>query len=395
MRLAIIVISLLLLILIIVLTAGSKNLTLQSEHTSQEKVIVWLKSANRVNEPIPILQNYIQLGQTKIALEKKSLFYSNGNNYLGTIEKTGDRKNLILTIRWYDPNGSQIGQFIDPIKFDDPFPFYQIDSYSDNLVSVDIYNHVRIVDPSGELVKDFKIIEDYRYHSENMIEVLLQDQTLYVGITEILPQMENHSQYKSYIRVINLNGDVLLHHKMPGWQIRKIQNAKDGKYIAVSGYRKDIQNQSFKFLSRIIDRGGDIIYELPFRFRNAVFNDLNSQVLLMDKSSAKLIDLPTRRVTAELGARDTGNLFLTGIFLDESGKIVIEEGKISKTPSEGKTPWNYTDLKIRIFSKDGEEGNDLLLEGKTLYKPALWFNHESNSLFVGHSQGWQIYDVNF
>lgn len=395
MRVAMIIIALLTIVLIFILSAGQNIYTLQSENSEHQNIITWMKNAKISDEPIPVNSQIIRLKKNTISLEAVSHFYFPETEFWGTTQRTGDPDNPELRVRWYDKDGIEIGAFKEKLIYDLPQPVYRVDPRTKNLISIDFLNHVHIISPEGEILSNFKIRPEYQYHSENIISVELADNLLFSALTEITPNRDGPAKYNSYIRMINLEGETEMAYDLADWQVRSAKASKSGQYFVVSFYQKNTQDQTFEFQTLIIDRDGTVINRIPVRFRQAYFSENDNRLLLMDKDTCYLLDITSEIPVSTFGVKEIGNLFLSAAFLGSSEMLAVQEGKlISGTPGTP-TPWAYTNLHIRTFDQKGIEFNDRQLEDIKIYKPAFWYNDESQTLFIGHSTGWQIYHVNF
>jgi hypothetical protein len=156
---------------------------------------------------------------------------------------------------------------------------------------------------------------------------------------------------------------------------------------------EDDAKSNVQFNTLILNDNGEIIYQLPFGFQQAVFDETDASLLLIDKNKCYLYDIFKKKQIGVYSTMRDGNLFLASTFLSPSHLVAIQEG----TPGQGipgsKTPWKYDNIYIRTIDKSGEELPPMLVENVTLYKPSLYYNKENQSLFIGHSTGWKLYKV--
>ena len=127
MRVIIITVFLLTIILIYILSAGSKILILQTENKNHKDVITWLNSKNSETAPLPVRRTDVLLTKKTISLESLSYFHTGTDEYIGTLDISGDKRKPELQVNWYNLEGDQIGIFREPWHYDFPYPVYRID----------------------------------------------------------------------------------------------------------------------------------------------------------------------------------------------------------------------------------------------------------------------------
>ena len=93
--------------------------------------------------------------------------------------------------------------------------------------------------------------------------------------------------------------------------------------------------------------------------------------------------------------KNKDNLFIAAAFLPPSDMVALEEGRPGSRPPKSDIPWIYDNIYIKTLDGKGAELDELPLNDITLYKPALKYNKDSQTLFIGHSNGWQLYRINF
>jgi len=395
MRVAIIVIALLTIFFIIILSAGQNIYTLQSEKTEFENVITWMKNLKKANQPIPVYTDKIRFTTNTISLGTVSYFYSASSTFWGSVQRSGDADNPVLQVQWYDNDGVEVGIFSDKLTYDLPQPVYHVDPLTQRLISVDFLNRVRIISPEGKVLNGFNIRDEYQYHSENIFSAELVDNSLFTAATEISPRANDAPGYNSYIRIVDLEGETEMSYDLTGWQVRAAKASESGHFFAVSFYRRNTADQTFDFQTLILNRDGVVLNRLPFRFRQAFFSDNTKRILLLDKDSGYLLDISSEEPVSKFKVKDVENLFMSATFLGSSGMLAVEEGKLIAALPGSPTPWAYTNVHIRTFDQKGIELDDRLLEKVKIYTSAIWYNDQSETLFIGHSNGWQLYRVNY
>jgi hypothetical protein len=178
------------------------------------------------------------------------------------------------------------------------------------------------------------------------------------------------------------------------WQLQALATSDDGNHIAMSLYNwKDEANPKLEIETIILNDKGDIIYQIPVGFQQAIFNEANDFLLLINKNKSYLYNIKMKKQIGVYSTIKDENLFLNATFLPPSHTVALQEG----TPGQGipgsKIPWKYDNIYIRTIDKDGEELPPFLVENVTLYKPSLNYNKENQTLFIGHSTGWKLYKV--
>jgi hypothetical protein len=394
MKVFLTVIAFLMVSLTYILLGGSILYTLQSENSDFNDIIKWIHTKKASSEPIPVNRGQIQLANRDIKYTSNLLLESETSNYIGTVEFLGEKRNPDLHIKWYSSDGNPVGAFIDSWQYDDPFPVYKINSETGDLIAVDIFTNVRIINPESQITNQYKILPEYRHNNENVIYTEVINNRLISAICEVIPVQDGNPVYKSSMRIFDLQGKPIMQFEKPGWQIQAMGVSPDGKNIGVSFYQWiDSPKSELQFNTLILEESGKIIFQIPVGFQNLVFNDDKSLLILMDKNSFHLFDLLKKQQIGSYSTLESNSLLLAAVFLSPSETIVLQEGKpLPGIPGSG-TPWKYESIHIRTLSEEGEELNPLVIENITLFNPSLHYNKEKETLFIGHSTGWKLYKV--
>ncbi len=219
---------------------------------------------------------------------------------------------------------------------------------------------------------------------------------LVAGITEVIPGKDQSPGYFSSLRIVDLEGMTIMHHDVPEWQLQALKASDDGNFLAASFYKSDTdENQTFQFQTTIFEETGNVVYRIPASFQQAIFNENSDRILLIDKNTCYLYDILNKTRIGIYKTHERGTLFLAATFLPPSNMVVLEEGKPGMGKPGTETPWAYDNIYIRIVDENGKELNDILIENITIFKPAFRFNKEDQTLFIGHSTGWQLYRIEF
>ena len=390
MRVFFVVIVLLTMVLIYLLVAGGNLYTLESENSEYNDVITWVK---KQNNPLPVTKARISAKQNSINLEDATHFYSINDRGFGTIQLSGNRLDPVLNINWYNLEGKPAGNREESWQHDAPLPVLRIDHASGNLVCIDLQNRIRIINPQGQVLNEFQILDSYQFHSENNAYVDLNNSLLSVAVTEILSSLDGSTKYKSSLRVFNLDGKVRMRFDLDEWRIRSLTGSVDGFMVAASFYRKKSGNPSYQFRTIVFNLEGNILLDQPVNCRRAFFNQKNDRLFLMNKDIGYLMDIISKSKIAEVKVKKQGNLYLSAVFMPPSGFLALQEGNAKPDQSGGRTSWIYDNIRIISLDNSGKEIDDLPVENITINKPAFWYNEESEKLFVGHRKGWKIYKV--
>ncbi len=384
MQLLFAVITLLTMVFTYSLVAQDDLYTLEAENSGFKNISTWIKSSS---QPLPVSRTRVLSLQNEIELTDAIFFYIDKDIGFGKKQLIGNQQNPLLKISWYDQNGEPFGTWQMPWYNDLPLPSIRIDHHSGNLVCVDLQNQIRIINSEGKISNQFRVLESYKYNSENNAYTDLNNGLLSVGITEIFPSLDGNPKYKSSIRVYELNGRLRMRFDLPEWQIRSLNGSSNGQLTAASFFRKDVEGSSHQFRTLVLDMEANIIVDQSVKARKTIFNHDNSMSYLLDKNVGYLLDIASNRLITETNVKDTENIYLSAVFTPPTNFIIIQEGKAKQEIADDQTSWIYDNIRILSLDNLGREKYDLPVDNITIDKPALWYDSKSKRAFCGTSPG--------
>lgn len=383
-----------LLICIVAKLLNASEITEIDSDNSFQNVVMWWTPDAEGDKPIPLYakklsvqnKNFAFTNPTYIETKEKSLIVLDFN----VIDKISN-----IEVSVYNSNQKFISKFELPWIFDLPLPLFLPIKNNSEIVCISPDNSIKRFSLNGKILSTAKILRNFKYNSENVINVspLHNEQGFFVSLTQPNDATDSPNKYDSYLFIADLNGNIILSKEYGDWQINSINTSDDGNILTVAMHSPNYESNEILFKSLVLDNQLNELFEIPEQHFKSIISFKNSKVLFINKHKSFLCDYANKKTINSFELKSQQNINVTGIELPTLDQFALLESKVMRESGNLVTPWSYSDPVLKIIDTNTatqtitKSFNDI-----KFYNPSLNIN-KTNTVFMGHSTGWKILKI--
>lgn len=321
-------------------------------------------------------------------------FLSPNGRYWGTAALSGDpagERRLALAV--YEGAGTLLYRLERVQHFDDPLPSLRLSGRDGALIiSRSSTGQLWFYDRRGTLLREVALFPDLPYDLERIValEISNNGETVAVlagkrGASPAGSEAPNPSAEPQLFRFTG-DGELRWQQPLDAYTPGALAVSPGGKYLAASGYTVDVAGRITQ-RSVIYERDGTIILEIPRHFETAHFSADEQFLLLSDKTSAQLIDLPAGAIRWERRiAREAGQI--CAVRVANAAETAALLSAVSEYRPGG---FVFNDPQLEVLDREGNLLQELSFPEAQFREPALLLSPDAATLFIGFQHQHQIY----
>jgi hypothetical protein len=258
--------------------------------------------------------------------------------------------------------------------------------------SVDIFNRIRFYNADGQMKYEIPLYKNIAYNNENntYCRFIEEKDQLVVGVKQVYPVSDLEQGYNSYLTLIDTDGNELFSLRFPDWQINGVSASHNGDYFLIPLHKYITEKKRFIFRTLLINNHGRIIDDIPLQHNKAVFNNNSSLVTFFKNEQAWLYDIAQNKIISDFKIADSDRIYLTGLFIDDKGILVLQQGEVFKENLN----WAFREIKLDLISYEGQLIAEHDIRDITQFTSVLRYDKLNDQLFIGHRTGYQYFTIN-
>lgn len=321
-------------------------------------------------------------------------FVSPNGRYWGTASLSGDpagERRLSITV--YEGAGTLRYRMEQVQHEDDPLPLLRLSGRDGALiVSRSSTGQVWFYDQQGALAREVALFPDLAYDLERIValEISADGNTVAVlagkrGASPAGSEAPNPSA-EPHLFQFTSDGELRWRQPLNEYTPGALAISPGGNYLAATGYTVNVAGRITQ-RSVIYERDGTMTLEIPRRFEAAHFSADEQFLLLSDKKSAQLIDLPAGALRWERRiSRETGQI--CAVRVANAAETAALLSAVSEYRPGG---FVFSDPRLEILDRNGALRQELTFPEAEFREPALLLSPDAATLFIGFQYQHQIY----
>jgi hypothetical protein len=305
-----------------------------------------------------------------------------------------DSRNISIEV--FRSDGEKIYSINRTQSYDDLIPILMV-SDGDGSVIVGQNSNAQIwfYDHTGELLEKVSLFQKIEYDLERNLSIDINSEGSYVAVVagkrgsspEGSGAINPSAEPEQFL--FTTDGALLWKKELPKYNSTSTAISPDGSFIATNNYTIDMQGNVSK-TTIVFDSDGQKLMTTEILFKHAVFSPNSKTLLLMENSTAQLVDLSTTDLLWKHEVSQSDGIITSGS-LSENGEIALL--LIAKNEfKDGE--FLFVEPELQVFDIQGKVIQEIRVLEQTFQIPSLKISTDSKEIFVGFKNIYQIYRVN-
>lgn len=355
-------------------------------------------------KPIAIEKNQVRwLGaktdQLMLPEGTVNVFFSKGMNYFGILSLSHVPGNAdesgIIKIEIYTASREKLYEIQRNYYYDDSFPLLTISDLDGALIIGQNTNgEIEFYNSNGSTIRTVQLFEDGEYDLERTLHINISKDGLTASIVAGKRGASPRGSTAPYpsaepcLFLYSLTGKELLRKPLPDFNTSATAISNNGDYIAASSYTVNM-NGKITRRTTIVNNTGKEIGQVSLLSKLLHFSSDSKFLVLADNKAARAFDLTTQETTWSYEIPKSEGM-ITAVDISNNGEIAA----LLVAKSEFKDGiFTFTQPRLRILSRGGNLLQELKISDEEFEKPALNLSDDSERIFVGFRNAYQIYQV--
>jgi hypothetical protein len=325
--------------------------------------------------------------------------FSKGMNYFGILSLGRVPANAgesgILNIEIYAESREKLYEIKRNYHYDDPLPCVAISDLDGSLIiGQNATGEVEFYNSSGSIVSTVELFSDGEYDLERTLHIDLSKDGMTAAIVAgkrgASPRGSNapHPSAEPNLFLYSPKGEEFLRKPLPDFSTSATSISNNGEYIAISSYTVDVNGDITK-RTIILDNTGKEIGQVSLLSKLLHFSSDSEFLVLADKKTAVGFDLTAQNAVWSYEIPKSEEMIAA---VDVSNEGQIAALLVGNSEFKDGT-FIFSHPQIEILNQDGNLLQELKMTREEFEKPALNLSDDSERIFVGFRNAYQIYQV--
>ena len=237
----------------------------------------------------------------------KAIVSSNGARF-AILEKTDEKQEATLRLRWFDRNGRPRGSHVRDWHGDQPLPQFCFNEAATRLLLADAgVARLTILNLEGEVVREVDLFGAPRYFNERPLFIAAGGEEFFV-LSQALPSAGQLPVNPVLLR-LSAQGEEIWRRELTQHTGGGIAVSPEGRWILAGSYAVASPQSSVRSELQLFDGSGNEHFAREGLFRHGVFTQNGDRVLIVDRRQVRLLRVPGGEVVWENSLSSRAEMF--------------------------------------------------------------------------------------